>query len=117
MGYTPRSEAQKPYDTSLEDGNNRSMYDKLPYQRNADMCNASTLALNSGNLVKYYRCNPAAEAKEIDTQDTHFSEIVHAHIQAHERYEQDMHSHFPTLFPGLGAMPDFDTDEEEESEE
>lgn len=99
MGYVPGSETQRPYDTTLEE--NISMYDKLPYKRNEDLCNVSTLALNSGNLVKYYRCNGAPEAMEIDTQDAHFSEIVSEHLQAAEKAYVDLHTHYPTLFGPL----------------
>lgn len=99
MGYVPGSETQRPYDTTLEE--NISMYDKLPYKRNEDLCNVSTLALNSGNLVKYYRCNGAPETMEIDTQDEHFSEIVSEHLQAEEKAYYDLHTRYPTLFGPL----------------
>ena len=88
-------EAKQPYDTTLEE--NMSMYDKLPYKRNAEMCNASTLAIESGNLVKYYRCAPA-ETKEIKTQDDKFKSIVSAHIQEYEKNIKLMHKRFPLLY-------------------
>ena len=99
MGIKYPSEAQKPYDTSLE--NNFSMYDKLPYQRNAELCNASTIRLNSGNLLKYYRCYGDTEAKEISTQDDVFSSIISEHIEKHEKYLHDLHTHFPNLYGPL----------------
>ena len=77
------------------------MYDKLPYKSNEDLCNVSTLALNSGNLVKYYRCNGAPEALEIDTQDENFSEIVSEHLQAEEKAYYDRHTRYPILFGPL----------------
>lgn len=41
------------YDNSLE--NNLSMYDHMPYYRDENLCNQSTIALESGNVIKYYR--------------------------------------------------------------
>ncbi len=33
-----------------------SMYDHLPYDRDEDLCNISSVKLESGNLIKYWRC-------------------------------------------------------------
>lgn len=91
-----------------------SMYDKLPYQRNSDMCNASTLALNSGNLVKYYRCNIPQEAKKIDNQDEKFSTIVSDHIREYEKNYLELHSHYPDLY---GALEEDETPQSKEQYE
>ncbi len=122
MGIKYPSEAQRPYDTSLE--NNSSMYDKLPYQRNTDLCNASTIQLNSGNLLKYYRCYGGEEAREINTKDDSFSSIVSKHIQQHEKYVHDLHVHFPTLYGPLednlleeGNSEEYSTDFENQDED
>lgn len=96
MSRRSHSEAEKPYDTTLED--NISMYDKLPYKRNEDLCNISTLGLNSGNLVKFYRCNGSEEAKEIANQDELFSQIVSEHLKSQEKRLSDLHTHYPILF-------------------
>ena len=88
-------EAKHPYASTLEE--NMSMYDKLPYKRNAEMCNASTIAMESGNLVKYYRCAPSTETIEIQTQDEKFKSIVSAHIQEQEKLNKLMHERFPLL--------------------
>lgn len=98
---------KQPYDATLEE--NMSMYDKLPYKRNIDMCNASTLALESGNLVKYYRCSQAEEPVEIHNQDEHFSNIVQAHIKAHERNIMMLHEKFPTIYGVLEEVSPEDT--------
>lgn len=45
----------KPFDLTLVE--DMSMYDHLPYQRDADRCNAGAIALYSGNVLKYYRCS------------------------------------------------------------
>lgn len=113
MGYQLNSVVRQPYDTKLEE--NISMYDKLPYQRNIDLCNASTLALNSGNLVKYYRCANAPEAKEIDTRDNRFSSIVSEHLKEQEEAYRRLHTQYPTLY---GALPDnMEFEEDYESDE
>lgn len=51
-----------PYDKSLEE--NISMYDKQAYICDVTLCNADTLGLVSGNVIKYYRCN-IGEIKKI----------------------------------------------------
>ena len=105
MAYKKHTVATEPYDTSLED--NMSMYDKLKYKRDADLCNASTLALNSGNLVKYYRCSYEMESKEIGTHDSEFKQIAVRHIREQEKAEQERHELFPILYGPLeGALSD-----------
>lgn len=106
---------KQPYDATLEE--NTSMYDKLPYKRNEDMCNASTLALVSGNLVKFYRCT-YDEPTEIDTQDDKFNSIVSQHIREQEKEIARLHEKFPTLYESKEtgydeeyALPDEDEDE------
>lgn len=89
---------KQPYDATLEE--NMSMYDKLPYKRNEDVCNASTLTLESGNLVKYYRCTET-DPIEIETQDEHFSAIVNAHIQAYEKELLMLHQKYPSIYGSL----------------
>lgn len=44
-----------PFDTTASD--HLTMYDQLPYVRNPDECNGSNVAMNSGNVIKFYRCN------------------------------------------------------------
>lgn len=95
MSHSKFSVVKQPYDATLEE--NMSMYDKLPYKRNEDMCNASTIALVSGNLVKFYRCN-YQEPREIDTQDDHFNAIVSDHLKKQEKELQRLHEQFPTLY-------------------
>lgn len=105
MVYKKHTVATEPYDTSLED--NMSMYDKLKYKRDADLCNASALALNSGNLVKYYRCSYEAESKEISTHDSEFKQIATKHIREQEKEEYEKHTHFPILYGPLEEeLPD-----------
>lgn len=97
---------KQPYDSTLEE--NMSMYDKLPYKRNIDMCNASTLALESGNLIKYYRCTQV-DPVEIATQDEHFSTIAQAHIQAYEKNVLMLHEKFPSIYGSLEEVSSEDT--------
>jgi hypothetical protein len=51
----------RPYDSTLED--NLSMYDRLPYCRDSDLCNKEALALISGNVIKYYHYNNSGNYK------------------------------------------------------
>lgn len=43
----------KPFDNTLLD--DLSMYDKMPYTSNYDLCNSNTVCKESGNLLKSYR--------------------------------------------------------------
>ncbi len=116
MGYDRFSVVKRPYDKTLE--YNISMYDKLPYKRDSERCNASTLALVSGNLVKYYYCKPNMEPKEVDTQDENLKKIISDHIAAEEEAYIKRHTQFPILFGPLEnqALPvNEDADLEEES--
>jgi len=45
----------RPFDLSMIE--DTSMYDHLPYKRDAERCNIGSVALYSGNLLKYYRCS------------------------------------------------------------
>ncbi len=75
MEYLNRVEGiSQKYDGALEYG--ITMYDNLPYQRNSDVCNASTLALYSGHIIKYYLCNNQSEAFSIDNRDDQIEEIL-----------------------------------------
>lgn len=44
----------KPYVSTLNDY--WAMYDDIPYERDADLCNAQNIRLHSGNVIKSYRC-------------------------------------------------------------
>ena len=105
---------KQPYDATLEE--NMSMYDKLPYKRNEDMCNASTLALVSGNLVKFYRCT-YDEPAEIDTQDSNFNSIVSEHIRNQEKELTRLHEKFPTLYQTVEDAYDEEYDLPDEGED
>lgn len=75
MDYMNRVEGiSKKYDGKLDYG--ISMYDELPYKRNPDVCNESTLALYSGHVIKYYLCNNQMEAFPIDNHDDKIEEIL-----------------------------------------
>ena len=45
----------RPFDLSMIE--DTSMYDHLPYKRDSERCNIGSVALYSGNVVKYYRCS------------------------------------------------------------
>lgn len=64
----------KKYDSALDYG--ITMYDELPYKRNADVCNGSTVALYSGHIIKYYLCNNEEDCFLIDNHDDEIGQIL-----------------------------------------
>ena len=78
----------KKYDGTLDYG--IEMYDNLPYQRNSDVCNGSTVALYSGHIIKYYLCNNEEEAYPINNRDDEIQSILrHACEEAEKRKTED----------------------------
>ena len=66
------------------------MYDNLPYQRNSDVCNGSTVALYSGHIIKYYLCNNEEDAYPINNRDDEIQAILlHAREEAEKRQTED----------------------------
>ena len=62
------------YDATLDYG--IDMYDKLPYQRNSDVCNSGAVAMFSGHIIKYYLCLNQEEAFEINNHDDEIEQIL-----------------------------------------
>ena len=78
----------KKYDGTLDYG--IEMYDNLPYQRNSDVCNGSTVALYSGHIIKYYLCNNEEDAYPINNRDDEIQAILlHAREEAEKRQTED----------------------------
>ena len=78
----------KKYDGTLDYG--IEMYDNLPYQRNSDVCNGSTVALYSGHIIKYYLCNNEEDAYPINNRDDEIQSILrHAREEAEKRQTED----------------------------
>ncbi len=78
----------KKYDGTLDYG--IEMYDNLPYQRNSDVCNGSTVALYSGHIIKYYLCNNEEEAYPINNRDDEIQAILrHAREEAEKRQTEN----------------------------
>mgnify|MGYP000196350461 FL=1 len=78
----------KKYDGTLDYG--IEMYDNLPYQRNSDVCNGSTVALYSGHIIKYYLCNNEEKAYPINNRDDEIQSILrHACEEAEKRQTED----------------------------
>lgn len=44
-----------PFDGSY--GHRTRMYDEMTYIRDSSLCNKDTVAMESGNVYKFYRCN------------------------------------------------------------
>lgn len=62
------------YDSSLD--YNITMYDNLPYKRNAELCGAKQLGLYSGHIVKYYLCINHNDAYKVNNHDDNIREIL-----------------------------------------
>ena len=78
----------KKYDGTLDYG--IEMYDNLPYQRNSDVCNSSTVALYSGHIIKYYLCNNEEDAYPINNRDDEIQAILrHAREEAEKRQTEN----------------------------
>ncbi len=58
------------------------MYDNLPYKRNYDQCNESHIAMESGNIYKFYDCKESRKSCKIPNQDDRFLELVAKHQKA-----------------------------------
>lgn len=88
---------KRPYDSSYEC--DMSIYDKLPYTMDREVCSTEYIRLISGNHIKFYRCQPK-EACDIDTQDDRFHEILakHEHIsEMKKRDEIRRHSYYQNI--------------------
>lgn len=68
----------KPLDFSM--GDDMSMYDKLPYKRDSDRCNAGAITLCTGNILKYYRCY-FGEILKLDNIDDLASVKIQEHLK------------------------------------
>lgn len=71
----------RPYDASMEEP--LTMYDHLPYRRDVSLCDAHSIALESGNILKYYRC-AVKDARSISNRDTNI-EIMLNKKRKHSR--------------------------------
>lgn len=79
----------KKYDGTLDYG--IEMYDNLPYKRNSDVCNGSTVALYSGHIIKYYLCNNEEDAYPINNRDDEIQSILRrAQEEAEKRQTDDI---------------------------
>jgi len=45
----------RPYEFTVPDM--VDMYDHMPYNCDVNLCNRETIAIESGNVIKSYRCN------------------------------------------------------------
>ncbi|RHV08341.1 hypothetical protein DXB96_00745 [Clostridium sp. OM07-10AC] len=77
----------KKYDGTLDYG--IEMYDNLPYQRNSDVCNGSTVALYSGHIIKYYLCNNEEEAYPINNRDDEIQSILRRAREKAEKHQTE----------------------------
>lgn len=52
--YENNTASMKPYDETMWE--NWSMYDNVPYVRDLNLRSENNLAMESGNIIKGYRC-------------------------------------------------------------
>ena len=90
-------------------GDDMSMYDNLPYQRDSDKCNAGALALYSGNILKYYQCS-LGEVLEITDMD----KLAVTKIQAYLKREQERLSSYTAHQNDVEVIPNENYDYEDE---
>lgn len=53
-----------------------TMYDNLPYKRDAEFCGAQQIALYSGHVIKYYLCINNEDTFKINNHDDIIQEIL-----------------------------------------
>lgn len=58
-----------------------TMYDQLPYKRNADLCGEQNIAMYSGHVIKYYMCDNKEKQFAVDNHDKQIKAIL-AQIEA-----------------------------------
>ena len=58
-----------------------TMYDQLPYKRNADLCGEQNIAMYSGHIIKYYMCDNKEDSLEVDNHDGEIKTLL-ADIEA-----------------------------------
>lgn len=78
--YLPKLVSQK-YDEAMD--YHITMYDNLPYARDADFCGEQQIAMYSGHIIKYYLCINEDTAFEVNNHDDEIEEILAA-VQQNE---------------------------------
>ena len=58
-----------------------TMYDQLPYKRNADLCGEQNIAMYSGHVIKYYMCDNKEKQFAVDNHHEQIKAIL-AKIEA-----------------------------------
>lgn len=76
----------KPFDSSLRE--DYSMYDNLPYEKDVDLCGPDKIALESGNLIKYYRCNIRDYYQITGVDDLFYEKLKYHERQQKKQMEQ-----------------------------
>lgn len=86
MSYsTPTNHKLNPYDGSLTE--DMSMYDRLTYTRNINLCGADSITLYSGNVIKpyQYQISPSYTFRDMDA---FAEEKIRNHQQENTRKKQ-----------------------------
>lgn len=73
--YLPKLVSRK-YDEAMD--YHITMYDNLPYARDADFCGEQQIAMYSGHIIKYYLCLNEDTVFEVNNHDDEIEEILAA---------------------------------------
>lgn len=76
----------RPFDTST--GEDYSMYDKLPYKKNIDLCGPDKIAMESGNVIKFYQFT-IQDTYQLTGMDDLFYEKLQLHKQKAEEAAEE----------------------------
>ncbi|HBA97527.1 MAG TPA: hypothetical protein DCZ23_05405 [Lachnospiraceae bacterium] len=71
--YLPKLVSRK-YDEALDF--HITMYDNLPYERDADFCGSQQIAMYSGHIIKYYLCLNEDNVFEVNNRDDEIENIL-----------------------------------------
>jgi len=74
------------------------LYDRLPYERNYDICNSTHVKMESGNIIKFYESKENKKSFSIPNRDDEFENIVAA---SQKQRTQQLKEKEPA-----GALPD-----------
>lgn len=76
----------KPFDYSMNE--DYSMYDHLPYEKDIDLCGPDKIAMESGNIIKFYQCN-IRDTYQISGIDDLFYEKLSLHEEQQAEREKE----------------------------
>ena len=82
-----------------------TMYDQLPYKRNADLCGEQNIAMYSGHIIKYYMCDNKEDSFEVDNHDGEIKTLL-ADIEANTSVTPTVEDISVKEFESFDDVPD-----------